>query len=96
MEAPNGDTIRYCCGWFWVLRTDMIKKCDIPDLRLRDIGGEIAIGEQLRQNGYRIRHFNAGKAMIYNSAQSAVLLKSYPWEGKHDSKDQIDVQRTRD
>jgi hypothetical protein len=80
IESPNGDIIRYCASWFWVMRTAMIEKCDIPDRRLRDVGGEIAIGEQLHQHGYRIRHFNVGKSMIYCANTAKTQTPVYPWE----------------
>lgn len=67
-EAPNGNTIHFIVGGFWALRTSAIRDCDIPDSRLSHNGGDIVIGEQLHQNGYKIKLFNQGKELIHTSA----------------------------
>lgn len=62
--APNGDKIHFGTGSFWVLRTDLIKACDIPDPRITHNGGDICIGEQIWQQGYNLKHWNGDKRTV--------------------------------
>lgn len=63
-EAPNGDKIHFGTGSFWVLRTDLIAKCNIPDPRITHNGGDICIGEQIWQQGYNLKHWNGDKKTV--------------------------------
>jgi hypothetical protein len=63
-EAPNGDKIHFGTGSFWVLRTDLITRCDIPDPRITHNGGDICIGEQIWQQGYNLKHWNGDKKTV--------------------------------
>lgn len=85
MPAANGDTIHFCVGWFWVLKTDIMRACDIPCPRLLQAGGDIVVGEQLYQNGYHHKQFNLGKSLIYTPPRDRKLRwtlasPTYPWE----------------
>jgi hypothetical protein len=67
-EAPNGNMIHFIVGGFWALSTEAIRACDIPDTRLNHNGGDICIGEQLHQGGYKLQMFNKDKHLIHTSA----------------------------
>lgn len=68
-EAPNGDKIHFGTGSFWVLRTDLIKTCDIPDPRITHNGGDICVGEQIWQQGYNLKHWNGDKKTVLWSSK---------------------------
>lgn len=82
--APNGDTIHFCADWFFLLRTDAIRRCNIPDPRLGQKGGDIALGEQLYQNGYKIKDFNSAKNLVFTPPASQGLRRGgkepFPWQ----------------
>lgn len=81
--APNGDCVHYCSGWFFTLRTDALRICDIPDSRLVHKYGDIAVGAQLHQNGYLIKDFNSNKKLVYtpagNQGVQRVKPNHLPW-----------------
>lgn len=81
---PNGDTIHFCSDWFFVLRADAIKRCNIPDERLLQKGGDIVIGEQLYQNGFKIKDFNSAKNLVYTPHAGQGLKRGrkerLPWQ----------------
>lgn len=62
--APNGDKIHFGTGSFWTLKTECVDRCDIPDPRITHNGGDIAIGEQLYQQGYNMKHWNGDKKTV--------------------------------
>lgn len=62
--APNGTCIHFPVGWFWAMKTQAMRDCDIPDRRLNHNGGDATIGEQLYQGGYKICPFNLKKSLI--------------------------------
>jgi hypothetical protein len=64
VETSNGDKIHFGTGSFWVLRTDLIEMCDIPDPRITHNGGDICIGEQIWQQGYNLKHWNGDKKTV--------------------------------
>lgn len=68
-ETPNGDKIHFGTGSFWVLRTDLIKRCDIPDPRITHNGGDICVGEQIWQQGYNLKHWNGDKKTVLWSSK---------------------------
>ena len=82
--APNGDSIHFCAGWFWAIRTDVLREHDIPCEAAIQQGGDILIGEQLYQAGYKIKSFNAGKALVYKPMKEQLPRPSskgrYPWQ----------------
>lgn len=68
-EAPNGDCIHFLTGGFWVMKTECIAKCDIPDPRLVHNGGDVCIGEQIYQQGYTAKHWNGDKRTVLWSSK---------------------------
>jgi hypothetical protein len=79
-EAPNGDCIHFITGGFWCVSVAALKACDIPDIRLNHNGGDICIGEQLWQNGYRLQAFNPNKTLIHTSAHARRgYREKLPW-----------------
>ncbi|MCK4661200.1 MAG: hypothetical protein KAV82_16895, partial [Phycisphaerae bacterium] len=66
--APNGNKIIFCTGGFWALTYEAIKNCDIPDAGIGHNGGDITIGEQLYQGGYRMKAFNGKKQFVHTSS----------------------------
>jgi len=84
VPAPNGNTIHFIADWFWVAKTEAIKVCNIPDERLLNQGGDITVGEQLYQGGYKIMEINHAKALVYSAAgkfrgEHAKKGGVYPW-----------------
>jgi hypothetical protein len=82
--APNGDCTHFCADWFFAMRTDIVKPCDVPALGLQQRAGAMVIGEQLYQQGVLIKNFNAGKALIYtpdyrNQVKRAIP-QPLPWQ----------------
>ena len=81
---PNGDTSHFCSDWFFVLSTSAIRRCEIPDPRLLQKGGDIVIGEQLYQNGYAIKDFNSAKNLVYTPPVGQGLKRGrkeqLPWQ----------------
>lgn len=76
-QAPNGFKIHFASGSCWMLRTECIKQCDIPDIRLKHNGGDIAIGEQIWQNGWNLKNWNGDKRIV--------LWSSVPRRGHNES-----------
>jgi hypothetical protein len=79
-EAANGNMIHFIVGGFWALRTDAIKRCQIPGPRLNHNGGDILIGEQLHQQGLKLKLFNKDKEFIHTSASPRRgFHEVFPW-----------------
>lgn len=83
--APNGDCAHFCADWFFLMRTDVAKACDIPCVSLKQSGGAIVIGEQLYQNGYSLKAFNVGKAYVHQPDHARQLHRlektpELPWK----------------
>ena len=76
-QAPNGFKIHFASGSCWMVRTSCIKECDIPDIRLKHNGGDIAIGEQIWQNGWNLKNWNSDKRIV--------LWSSVPRRGHNES-----------
>jgi hypothetical protein len=83
-EAPNGDCIHFCTGWFWAADTRALRECDIPDARLNHNGGDITIGEQLHQGGWKLAEFNKGKQFVFTPTREKGGRRGYaekfPWQ----------------
>jgi ADP-heptose:LPS heptosyltransferase len=78
--APNGSTIHFTVGWFWCLKTEAMRACDIPDRRLNHNGGDCTIGEQLYQGGYSMRAFNTDKMYIFTPPNGRRGYREhFPW-----------------
>lgn len=81
--APNGSCIDFPVGWFWAARYDALMAADIPDSRLNHNGGDITIGAQFHQAGFKIYDFNPKKALIacptrQNGGRRG-YSESFPW-----------------
>ncbi len=83
--APNGSIIDFAVGWFWALHTDVIRASNIPDTRLNHNGGDITIGAQVHQAGFKIQQFNKGKVFISTPKKEqggrrvGGYEESFPW-----------------
>lgn len=47
--------IRFMTGGFWAITTEAIRKIDWPDPRIRHNGGDVMLGEALRQSGFAMQ-----------------------------------------
>lgn len=82
-DTPNGDKIWFVAGGFWACASDVVKSCDIPDPRLYHNGGDITIGEQVHQGGWKIKAFNTGKTHVHSSgAPRRGYSEEFPWRSK--------------
>jgi hypothetical protein len=82
--APNGDCSHFCADWFFLMKTDVLKKCLIPPDGAEQKGGDILIGEALYQHGYAIKTFNTAKSLVYqplyrDMPRRGDKLHKYPW-----------------
>lgn len=78
--VPNGDKIHFCVGGFWCLSVEAMRACQIPDTRLNHNGGDICIGEQLWQGGFKMKQFNEKKQYIHTSAAPRRgFSERFPW-----------------
>lgn len=66
--SPNGNKIQFCTGGFWALSKEAMINCNIPEPDIGHNGGDVCIGEQLYQGGYRMKSWNAKKQFIYTSS----------------------------
>lgn len=66
-DSPNGMMVHFPVGGFWCISTEAIRSCNIPDTRLNHNGGDVCIGEQLHQNGFKTKMFNEKKQYIKTS-----------------------------
>lgn len=78
-EAPNGDCVHYIAPNFMVLRRKAIIQCGIPDERINQFGGGIAIGEQLHQHGFLIKAFNSDNRHVGIDRDQEDNSPRYPW-----------------
>jgi hypothetical protein len=80
--APNGSQIVFASGGFWALATHVIKEADIPDERLNHNGGDITVGCQVTQAGYKVVDFSPkpGKEIIaWSDAPRRGYREDFPW-----------------
>jgi len=82
-EAPNGTVIDFAAGWFWAIATETIKAANVPCPRLNHNGGDITIGEQVHQAGYKVKGFNKDKALVWCPTKEGGGRRGYseafPW-----------------
>ena len=79
-ESPNGSEILFASGGFIALATEAIRAGQIPDERLNHNGGDITIGEQVHQAGFRIADFCRGKTPVrYSDAPRRGFREPFPW-----------------
>jgi hypothetical protein len=81
--APNGSCIDFVVGWFWAAAVETLHAADIPDTRLNHNGGDITIGAQLAQTGFKIRQFNRNKCYVACPSREGGGRRGYseafPW-----------------
>lgn len=80
--APNGSQIVFASGGFWALATHVIREQDIPDVRLRHNGGDVTLGAQVTQGGYKVVDFSPkpGKEVIaWSDAPRRGFQEKFPW-----------------
>ena len=59
-DAAGEETIRFPAGGFWAIRSRTLTELDWPDVRLKHNGGDVLLGEALRQTGRLQRGFHHG------------------------------------
>lgn len=80
--APNGSQIVFASGGFWALATHVIREADVPDERLNHNGGDITIGCQVTQAGYKVADFSPrpAKAVVaWSDAPRRGHSEQFPW-----------------
>lgn len=81
--GPNGSCIDFVAGWFWAADVAAIKQADIPDATLNHNGGDITIGAQMRQAGFKIKDFNQDKRFVFTPPKLQGGRRGYsepfPW-----------------
>lgn len=80
--APNGSQIVFASGGFWALATHVVREADIPDVRLNHNGGDITIGCQVTQAGYKVVNFSPkpGKEIIaWSDSPRRGFREDFPW-----------------
>ena len=82
-SVENGTCIDFVVGYFWAMATQMIRDADIPDKRLNHNGGDITIGAQIRQAGYKLVSFNTGKSLVWcpdkQNGGRRGYFERFPW-----------------
>lgn len=80
-DAPNGSYIPFVSGGFWALSTECLQGSFLPDARLAHNGGDITIGAQVHQLGYKIKDFNRDKVFVHSSgAPRRGFSEEFPWK----------------
>jgi hypothetical protein len=86
IEANNGTVVEFVSGWFWAMSTDLIQSADIPCPRINHNGGDITIGAQVHQAGFKIKQLNKDKALVWCPPREAGGRRGYsegfPWQQK--------------
>ncbi len=80
--APNGSQIVFASGGFWALATHVMREADIPDTRLNHNGGDITIGCQVTQAGYKVVNFSPkpNKEIIaWSDSPRRGYREDFPW-----------------
>lgn len=78
--SPGGGVVHFVSGGFWCAKTEALAAGDVPDRRLRNNGGDITIGEQVRQAGYKVVAFNKDKVFVHSSdARRRGPTHVFPW-----------------
>lgn len=78
--APNGTCVDFVVGSFWALATHLVEESDIPDTRIRHNAGDVTIGAQVTQAGFKICNFNQNKKVILcSNAPRRGYSESFPW-----------------
>lgn len=80
--SPNGSQIVFASGGFWALSTEVIREQDIPDARLNHNGGDITIGAQVTQAGYKVVDFSPRpqkEIIAWSDAERRGYREGFPW-----------------
>lgn len=78
--SPNGSEIVFASGGFIALATEAIRVGNIPDKRLNHNGGDITIGAQVHQAGFRMADFCRGKSPVrYSDAPRRGFREPFQW-----------------
>lgn len=80
--SPNGSQIVFASGGFWALATHVIREADIPDERLNHNGGDITIGCQVTQAGYKVVDFSPRpkkEVIAWSDAPRRGYAENFPW-----------------
>ncbi len=82
-EAPNGTVVEFVPGSFWALHTRTMLEADIPEPRLVHNGGDITMGWQVTQAGYKTIGFNRDRQFVYSSGSPRRgYSEQFPWAGR--------------
>jgi hypothetical protein len=65
---PAGNCVRFAAGGFWALETGVLRAQNVPDPALGHNGGDILIGLQVLQGGFRVKGVNARKQWVHTSS----------------------------
>ncbi len=81
--GPNGSCINFVAGWFWAASYEALVAAGVPDKRLRHNGGDITIGAQMYQAGFKIKDFNPTKQFVYTPPKAEggrrSFSEAFPW-----------------
>lgn len=80
--SPNGSEIVFASGGFWALDTSVMRTAEIPDARLSHNGGDVTIGLQVAQAGYKTVDFSPrpNKAIIaWSDSPRRGITEKFPW-----------------
>lgn len=81
--GPNGSCIDFVAGWFWALNVEVMRLANIPDPRLWHNGGDITIGAQVHQLGYKVIEFNGDKKFVFTPKKEdggrRGWSEAFPW-----------------
>jgi hypothetical protein len=79
-RAPNGSEIVFASGGFIALATEVIRSVNIPDVRLNHNGGDIVVGAQVNQAGYKVIDFCRGKKPVrWSDHPRRGYQEDFPW-----------------
>lgn len=78
---------RFVTGGWWVAEREFLRKWDYPFPEILHNGGDSMLGELVRQQGKRMKHFNRGIAINYDKARGGEsraprrgITTKWPWE----------------
>lgn len=78
--APNGSQIVFASGGFWAMASHLIYDAGIPDARLNHNGGDITIGAQVTQAGFKVYNFDPSKKHVrWSDAPRRGFRENFPW-----------------
>lgn len=79
-ESPNGGRVVFASGGCHCIGVDSIRRGQIPDERLQNNGGDITVGGQNHQAGYKMKDWNRGKVWVQSSDHARRgVTHPFPW-----------------